>query len=141
MASSQPGPLVVSRPRILCVDDEPMLLRGLTATLRKRFEVISAPDGATALEILAHAGGFPIVVSDYRMPGMNGAVFLGAVRARFPKAVRILLTGAGAEGEDVTADPDLVFRLLTKPCRRETLVSTLDEAMERWRKGPPTAGA
>ena len=68
-----------SRPRILVVDDEPLTLDSLTAILRRRFEVVTAPGGAEGLVAL-QSGFFHVVVSDYDMPGMNGAQFLRAGR-------------------------------------------------------------
>ncbi len=70
------------------------------------------------------------------MPGMHGASLLACVRARFPSVTRILLTGAGAEGDDVHGDPDLVFRLLSKPCSRDVLIKAIDDALAR-RSAPP----
>jgi len=110
-----------------------MVLQALASTLRKHFEVIGAASGPAALEVLDREGAFPVVISDYRMPGMSGATFLSRVRERFPAAVRIMLTGAGAEGDDVTCNAGLVFRLLPKPCPRETLIRAIDEALERSR--------
>jgi DNA-binding NtrC family response regulator len=121
------GASVQLRPRILFVDDEPMILRSLAATL-KHFEVISGGSGKEALEILARDSGFRVVVSDYRMPGMDGRVFLSLVRERFPEIVRILLSGAGAESSVATA-PELVFRFLPKPCPRQTLIEAIEDAL------------
>ncbi|MGD0525115.1 MAG: response regulator [Polyangiaceae bacterium] len=122
------GVAVRVRPRILFVDDEPMILKSLAATLRKHFEVISGGSGQAALDILARDPGLRVVVSDYRMPGMDGGVFLAQVRERFPEIVRILLSGAGAAG-GIAANPELVFRFLPKPCPRQTLIDTIEEAL------------
>jgi DNA-binding NtrC family response regulator len=119
------------RPRILCVDDEPFVLKSFAATLRKNFEVVSASNGAEALELLEREPGLRVVVSDYRMPGMDGGTFLAQVRQRFPATIRLLLSGAGAENV-VSEDPALIFRLLLKPCSRETLVLAIEDAMAQW---------
>src|SRR5580700_1086054 len=116
------GASVPVRQRILCVDDEPLVLKGLAGTLRKHFEVISATGAAEALELLEREPGLRVVVSDYRMPGMDGGAFLAQVRDRFPATIRLLLSGAGAETVALES-PELVFRFLSKPCPRETLVS------------------
>jgi DNA-binding NtrC family response regulator len=115
-----------------------MVLQALASTLRKHFDVIGAANGSAALALLERDGPFPVVISDYRMPGMDGAAFLCRVRERFPAATRILLTGAGAEGEDVTGNAGLVFRLLSKPCPRQTLIRTIEEALEQSRAVAPT---
>jgi DNA-binding NtrC family response regulator len=112
------------------VDDEPFVLKSLAATLRKHFEVISASGAAEALELLEHDPELRVIVSDYRMPGMDGRVFLARARERFPSVIRILLSGAGAENV-VIDEPDLVFRFLSKPCPRETLVQVIDDALAR----------
>lgn len=120
------------KPRVLFVDDEPMVLRSLAATLRKHFDVTTACGAPMALEVL-RASAFPVVVSDYRMPGMDGAALLACVRDRFPATVRILLSGAGAEGEASTDHDALVFRLLAKPCDRDTLIRAIEDALAHWR--------
>ena len=63
------------QPCVLCVDDEPGILRSLHWMLRKDFNVMTAPDGATALELLRRHD-FDVIVSDQRMPGMIGSEFL-----------------------------------------------------------------
>jgi DNA-binding NtrC family response regulator len=120
------------RPRVLFVDDEPMVLQALKGSLRKYFDVSTAGSGEAALDLLASEPSFSVVVSDYRMPAMNGAAFLACVRERYPTIIRLLLTGAGAEGEDVTNDPGLVFRMLSKPCSRDTLIRTIEESLGGW---------
>jgi DNA-binding NtrC family response regulator len=116
------------RPRILCVDDEPSVLKSLAASLRKHFEIVPANGAAEALALLERDPRLQVVVSDYRMPGMDGGAFLGQVRERFPAVIRILLSGAGAEGI-VTKHPDLVFRFLSKPCPREALVQAIEDGL------------
>jgi len=78
---------------ILCVDDEANILEGLKRHLHKRFVLETALSGAAGLELLDRQGPFAVVVSDMRMPGMNGAQFLALVRERAPDSVRIILTG------------------------------------------------
>ena len=81
-----------ARPKILCVDDEPRVLEGLAVNLRRRFEVATATSGAQALAILA-AHSVSVVVSDLRMPGMDGVQLLSKMREAAPDTTRILLTG------------------------------------------------
>ena len=92
--------------------------------------MISAHSAAEALELLEHDPGLRVIVSDYRMPGMDGGVFLARARERFPAVIRILLSGAGAENV-VVDEPDLVFRFLSKPCPRETMVQVIEDALAR----------
>src|SRR5947209_6437678 len=81
------------RPRILCVDDEPLVLRSLAALLGDAYDVRTAAGGEEALETLARQGPFVAIVSDLKMPGLNGAALLAAARQLAPLAVRVLLTG------------------------------------------------
>ena len=69
-----------AKPALLCVDDEPLVLEGLTLHLRRGFALTTATSGAAGLEILKSKGSFAIVMSDMRMPGMSGAEFLAKVR-------------------------------------------------------------
>ena len=78
---------------ILCVDDEPQILDGLRPTLSKKYLVKTAASGSAALGILRTTPAITVIVSDMRMPGMNGAKFLSASRRIVPNARRILLTG------------------------------------------------
>jgi response regulator RpfG family c-di-GMP phosphodiesterase len=121
-------------PRILCVDDEPNVLEGLALTLRKRFRVVTAPGGERALELLAQDKDFPVVMSDMRMPGMDGAKFLARVRMLAPDSVRVLLTGHAELQAAISAVNDgQIFRFLTKPCPPETLLQNLDGALAQYR--------
>lgn len=70
-----------------------MVLEGLKLQLHKRYEVLTAESGAAGLELIHEHGDIAVIVSDMRMPGTNGAVFLREARALAPDAARILLTG------------------------------------------------
>jgi C4-dicarboxylate-specific signal transduction histidine kinase len=117
------------RPSVLCVDDEPNLLAGLEHTLRRRFRVTTAPGGAEGLRLLDRPRAFDVIVSDYRMPGMDGAEFLRRSRETAPEAVRVLLTGhASLEGAIAAVNEGHVFRFLMKPCPPEVLVGAVEAA-------------
>lgn len=120
------------RPRILCVDDEPQVLDGLTLHLRRRYQVHTAISGDGGLELLAAAGPFAVVLSDMRMPGMNGAEFLAEVRRRHPDATRMLLTGQADIPSTVAAvNEGRIFRFLTKPCPPDPLLEAFAAAVEQ----------
>ena len=80
------------KPRVLCVDDEPSVLRALGWLLRSRFEVSSTTDTQEALSLLRQ-NAFEVVISDQRMPGMTGTEFLERAREVSPRSIRLLLTG------------------------------------------------
>jgi CheY-like chemotaxis protein len=124
----------VSRPRILCVDDEPRVLQALRQVLFKSFEITAAPSGEAALAILDSGEPFEVVVSDMQMPHMNGASFLAEVRQRCPATSRLLLTGhADIESAIAAVNRGQIFRFLTKPCPPEELVAALTDAVGQHR--------
>jgi DNA-binding NtrC family response regulator len=80
------------KPRVLCLDDEPHVLESLRDTLRRRFEVVITTNGFEALRLLTEQP-CEVVVSDMRMPRLNGARFLTLAREHAPETVRVMLTG------------------------------------------------
>lgn len=119
-------------PRILIVDDEVAVLDGLRRQLRKRFDVRTATGGEDALRLLASADeAVAVIVSDMRMPEMDGATLLGRVRRQHPDVVRILLTGqADTQSAIAAVNEGSIHRFLTKPCPPEVLVDELTSAVE-----------
>jgi signal transduction histidine kinase len=124
----------VVRPRILCVDDEPDLLAALCDVLHKRFDVTGANSGREGLRLLIENGPFAVVMSDFAMPGMNGAEFLAQACVAAPDTVRLLLTGhASARTALAAVNDGHVYRLLTKPCPPVQLLSALEDAVDQCR--------
>ena len=124
----------MSRVRVLCVDDEPLVLEGLTLHLRRRYAVHTATSGVEGLELVRQDPTPGVIVSDMRMPGMDGAAFLGEARAIAPDATRILLTGhADMESAKRAVNDGNIFRFLTKPCPPATLLEAVEQAAEHHR--------
>jgi CheY-like chemotaxis protein len=122
------------RPRLLCVDDDPKLLAGLEPRLRKSFDVVTCTDPTIALAQLDRDRPFAAVISDMRMPGMDGASFLEAMRRAAPSTVRVLLTGyASIESAAAAVNRGEVFRFLSKPCSPIDLQRACDAAVEQHR--------
>jgi len=122
------------RPRVLCVDDEQSVLDGLSRTLRRHFRVEVANDPLAAIEMIGAVEPFSVVVSDMRMPGMDGAAFLSRARALSPDSVRVLLTGyADLESAIAAINGGRIFRFLTKPCSPDDLIACLTLAAEQYR--------
>ena len=120
--------------RILCVDDEHRVLEGLERTLFEHFEVSTASGGAAGLELLSGEGPFAVVVSDMRMPLMDGATFLSRVRETVPDTVRVLLTGQADVNAAIAAvNKGNIFRFLCKPCPPDVLLPSLEAAVEQYR--------
>jgi len=123
-----------THPRLLFVDDEPAVLEALAANLRRSFDVVTATSGDAGLEHLKAESDFAVVVSDMRMPKMDGATFLSHAREVAPDVVRILLTGqADLDAAIKAVNQGQLFRFLTKPCPRDTLRGAIDSAVAQHR--------
>ncbi|MEN8189167.1 MAG: HD domain-containing phosphohydrolase [Thermodesulfobacteriota bacterium] len=120
--------------KILFVDDEPQLLQAVERQLRKRFDLVTAPSGARGIEILQESGPFAVVVSDMRMPEMDGVQFLTKVREHYPDTVRMMLTGYADQETAVEAvNRGQIFRFLTKPCPTPILTRALALALHQFK--------
>jgi putative nucleotidyltransferase with HDIG domain len=115
--------------RILFVDDEAHVLDGLRDLLRRQrgeWEMVFALGGESALREL-DAGPFDVVVSDMRMPGIDGAMLLRLVQERHPETVRIVLSGQ-TEVESALRVVPVAHQFLAKPCDRDELRSSIERA-------------
>ena len=102
--------------KILCVDDEESILKGFQLNLRKDFEVHLASDGLEGLEVFERENDFAVVLSDMRMPQMDGATMLAEIKKRNPEVVTVLLTGyTDFESAMAAVNEGNVFRMLSKP--------------------------
>jgi HD-like signal output (HDOD) protein len=113
--------------RILFVDDESKILDGIRRMLyseRKNWDMQFVLGGDAALEA-CEAGSFDVVVSDMRMPGMDGATLLGHIRDRFPSTARIILSGYSEAALATRAVP-VAHRFLAKPCSAPELQATVE---------------
>lgn len=120
--------------KLLFVDDEPNVLSAIERQLWKRYSMETAQGGAEGLAALTTRGPFAVVVSDMRMPKMDGAQFLTKVRDDFPDTVRILLTGyADLRSAIEVVNHGCIFRFLTKPCPEQNLAPALDAALAQYR--------
>src|SRR5277367_1721946 len=104
-------------PAVLCVDDEPRVVDGLAVQLRKDYRILTAHGGLAALRTLKEGAAPAVIVSDMRMPGMDGATLLKHVKNLYPETTRILLTGeTGRDAAIAAVNEGQIFRFLTKPC-------------------------
>ena len=123
--------MTMLKKRILFVDDEPAILAGLQNLLykdRKRWEMVFALGGQLALDEIAKAP-FDIVVSDMRMPGIDGPVLLNRIKDECPSTVRIMLSGHADREAIVRALPAL-HQLLSKPCDATTLRGAIERSLD-----------
>jgi len=115
---------------LLFVDDEPMVLSGLRRglhSMRPEWEMEFATSGEEALRAMA-AQRFDVVVSDMRMPGMNGAQLLDEVRKRSPETVRVVLSGE-CDRATVIKAIGFTHQYMSKPCDAQQLKQTINQAI------------
>jgi response regulator RpfG family c-di-GMP phosphodiesterase len=119
--------------KILFVDDEANILTSFKRQLRKYFAIETALGPEKGLRILKERGPFAVVVSDLRMPVMDGIEFLGKVRKMYPHTVRMVLTGhADLQSAIKAVNEGHIFRFLTKPCDPDTLSKVLNTGIEQY---------
>jgi serine phosphatase RsbU (regulator of sigma subunit)/CheY-like chemotaxis protein len=119
--------------KMMVVDDEVDNLDLLYRTFRRKFTVYRAEGALEALELLGQEGEMAIIISDQRMPHMNGTEFFGKVVEQFPDTIRILLTGYTDVDDLVNAiNSGKVFKYITKPWKPEQLNSVVEQALETY---------
>ena len=119
---------------ILCVDDEPRVVEGLVLHLRRDYNVHVALSGEEALQKLKEIKKVAVIISDMRMPGMDGAALLKQVMRSYPYVTRLLLTGEPGRDAAVSAiNEGQIFRFLTKPCPAEQLKAAVEAAVMQHR--------
>jgi len=119
--------------KILMVDDEKNILNAFQRNLRGDFEVVVADSPELAINIFKEKGPFAVIVSDYRMPKMNGIELLSLLKKIDESAIRIILTGqADMETAIKAVNEGSIFRFLTKPCEYDFLKATLNSAIEQY---------
>jgi len=120
--------------RILFVDDEPSVLEGYKRVLGRDLPIDTAVGGELGLAAIAKSGPYAVVISDMRMPQMDGAQFLTKVRDVAPATVRLALTGhVDVETAMYAVNEGHIFRFLTKPCSKENLRKAIDAALVQHR--------
>lgn len=118
---------------ILIVDDEPHVISALTRGLNEEpYRITGAADAAEGLLLMAKST-FKVVISDERMPGMDGAEFLGIVKERYPESIRIMLTGhASIEATMRAVNSGEIYRFFTKPWDEIELKLAIRSALEKY---------
>ncbi len=120
--------------KVLLVDDDSYVLSAYSRQLRSHFAVETAAGGVEGLELARENGPFEVVVSDLKMPNMDGVEFLSRMRAASPNTVRIMLTGNAALETAITAvNEGQIFRFITKPCPPQLLATTIEAGIEQHR--------
>lgn len=118
---------------LLCIDDEPNILNALKRLLRKEdFRLLTAGSGKAGLQILAE-NEVHVVVSDQRMPEMNGTEFLKEVKAAYPDIIRIILTGyTDVDSISEAINEGHLYKFFLKPWNDQNLKLEIRQAMEQY---------
>ncbi|MGB7345862.1 MAG: HD domain-containing phosphohydrolase [Pirellulaceae bacterium] len=118
--------------KILCVDDDQKILNGIVRQQGEDFDITLALGPHQALRIIAEEGSFAVVLSDMRMPEMNGVQLLARVREGSPNTVRMILTGYAELQTTIEAvNEGHIFRFLSKPCSEEDLASAFKSGLRQ----------
>ncbi len=119
--------------KVLLVDDEMGILLALERKLFNRCSVVKAENGSIGLKYLRQKGPFAAIISDYRMPQMDGLQFLEEAARQAPETVRIMLTGhADLDIALKAINRGSVFRFLIKPCNDQEMLQVLDAALQQY---------
>jgi DNA-binding NtrC family response regulator len=120
--------------QILFVDDDQSILDGVERLLHGEYSISKAQGAEQGLATIQLFGPFAIVVSDMRMPGINGARFLARVHQVAPNTVTMLLTGyRDLDTAIVALNEGHIFRYLRKPCKKEELVKAIHLGLTQYR--------
>lgn len=120
-------------PTVLIVDDEIEILRILKKTLEDDYNVLTASRAREAMQLMRT--DVAVVLSDQRMPEMTGAELFRHLRQQFPDTVRVVMTGYSDMNALIdSVNQGEIFRYLAKPWEMETLLSTIQEAVARYRR-------
>lgn len=120
--------------KILLVDDEINILDGYRRSLSREFVMETALGGEQASKLATENGPYAVVVSDMRMPGMDGIQLLSSIKALSPDTIRVMLTGNSDVDTAINAiNEGSIFRFLNKPCSKELMAKTLTAALVQYR--------
>ena len=118
--------------RILLIDDEQNILNSLQRFFRRNgFEVFTSSSGKDALNVLEQNSPFSLIITDYRMPEMNGVQFLEIASSRWPDTMQIVLSGYADAGAVLSATNEgNIFKFITKPWDEDELLNAVRSAID-----------
>lgn len=124
---------LLRKDKILIVDDEEKLLKLFARQLQTLYSVKTATSGDQALEIINNSGPFAVVISDFRMPEMNGVEFLAQAKEIEPDTIRMMISGfADLEVVMEAINEGNIFRFLTKPCKPDIFSRAVQDGVRQY---------
>jgi response regulator RpfG family c-di-GMP phosphodiesterase len=134
MVTEAPAQAPQGRDRVLYVDDDFEGQEAFARVAGAHYEVTVAMDATEALRALQNEGPFAVIVSDLRMPGMDGVALLSHAQASWPTITRVLLTGDGdLESAIAAINSGRIFRFLTKPCGYEAMLQAVKDSVDQYK--------
>lgn len=119
--------------KILLVDDESYILNSYQRMLRKKYTTVAAESAREAIAAITSQGPFAVVISDFRMPEMDGVEFLSIVKKLSPDTVRIMISGQADMDVAIEAvNQGNIFRFLNKPCPVDLFLANINAAIEQY---------
>ncbi|MCP3851731.1 MAG: response regulator [Gammaproteobacteria bacterium] len=120
--------------KILFVDDEPHLLEAIKRQMYSKYDIDTATSGKEALELIQKNDTYAVIVSDMRMPNMDGITFLKNCKNSSPDSMRLMLTGNIDQATAINAvNEGDVFRFLNKPAERHLLIKVLNASLAQYK--------
>jgi len=120
--------------KVLLVDDEPNILDGYKRQLRGQVEIDTAISGLDGLKAIEEKGPYAVIISDFKMPGMDGVEFLAKAKQQAPDSIRMMLTGHAQLQLAIDAvNRGHIFRLLIKPFPADNLLQTIQAGIKQYR--------
>lgn len=120
--------------KVLFVDDDPDILRGYKRSLRKYITIDTALGGNEGLEAIKTKGPYSVIISDLRMPGMDGIQFLSKVCEKTPNTVRMILSGdADLTAATHAVNEGKIFQFMLKPCSLDNMKKAIKAGLEQYR--------
>ena len=117
--------------KILYVDDEPLNLQLFEINFSQKYEVFTAPNGFKALDILEKESAITIVISDMKMPGMNGLEFINKAREKFPEKKYYILTGFDITDEiQKSIEAGIIIKYFRKPFNMNEIETAMSDALK-----------
>lgn len=107
-------------PKILYIDDEIINLKVFQVLLRNHYQVVTCENPLEALQIIENEG-IEVIITDYKMPGINGMELISQIKAKFPNKICMILSGFLES--DVILDKKKVYAFIAKPLHKSQLLA------------------